>query len=239
MSKKQPPHELPTRRHPQTAPRRPPSERVPQTRTEVSQKNRTQQLGATKRHKVTKRPSSPPPYHEYRSSPGSSALYVPWWGFALVILVVAGLTCGLWGVVLASRGDAATNLGSTPTPIFIVITSTPTLGSDQSGDEANVTLTATPTDLPFPEVTPTSASSATILQIGSKIVIVGTGGDGLAIRQGPGRDYSYFFVGNDGDIFIIEDGPREADGYIWWYIVDPDNPDRAGWAAADFLEIVP
>jgi hypothetical protein len=48
-------------------------------------------------------------------------------------------------------------------------------------------------------------------------------------------DYTYFFVANDGDRFVIEDGPRTADGYVWWFISDPLDADRAGWAAENWL----
>jgi len=164
---------------------------------------------------------------------------VPWWGFALVILAVAGVTCALWGFVLMSRGDPASGVGPTPTPIFVVITSTPTLGA--APDESPTlpagtqpTAQVVPPTIELPELTPT-ATQAIPLAIGSRVVIAGTEGDGLAIRQGPGLSYSYFFVGNDGDVFTVEDGPRDADGYVWWYITDPNDPNRAGWAAETYL----
>src|SRR5574341_2397261 len=72
--------------------------------------------------------TDPTRHHEPPPEPESSGLYIPWWGFALVIVGVAAITCGLWGVVLLSRGDASTGVGPTPTPIFVVITATPTLG---------------------------------------------------------------------------------------------------------------
>jgi len=76
------------------------------------------------------------------------------------------------------------------------------------------------------------------IQIGSTVMITGTEGDGLAVRQGPGLDFPYFFVGNDGDQFVVEDGPREADGYVWWYISDPNDSDRTGWAVENYLQAI-
>ncbi len=32
---------------------------------------------------------------------------------------------------------------------------------------------------------------------------------------------------------------KQADGYTWWYLVAPYDSTRAGWAAADFLAVVP
>jgi len=162
---------------------------------------------------------------------------VPWWGFIIVIVVVAAVTCGMWWAVLSSRGDAAQTQGPTPTPIFVVITSTPTLGAEEgaaSGTEA-APATATPTSLPVATETPDVAANP--VQVGSTIEINGTDGSGLAVRQGPGVNYTYFFVANDGDVFLVEDGPRDADGYTWWYISDPNNADRTGWAVEDWMTV--
>lgn len=220
MSDQFPSDEQPTRRHIDDATRRAPAERPPQT--VVSDRTLQRRM--------------PPP--EPEPEPETSALYVPWWAFALVILVVAGLTCGLWGVVLMNRGDIATNSGPTPTPIFVVITATPTLGPAPGG-----TIPANPSPLPPPGETPTAETTPTVeptgeITVGSTIMVSGTGGDGLAVRQGPGREYAFIFVANDGETFLVQDGPREADGYVWWYIVDPNNPDRFGWAVADYMQVV-
>jgi hypothetical protein len=220
MSQQFPPDDQATRRSSETLPRRSASERA----------DRDYYPPPTVQHRLSSDIEDVP-------APESSSLYVPWWGFALVILAVAGLTCGLWGVVLLSRGNAAD--GPTPTPIFVVITSTPTLGpaientiAPESGVSPTPEISATT------EITPTTAGPTTAIAIGNTITIVGTGGDGLAVRQGPGRDYQHIFVANEGDQFEVQDGPREADGYTWWYIVDTQNADRFGWAVADFMQVV-
>ena len=43
----------------------------------------------------------------------------------------------------------------------------------------------------------------------------------------------------DAEVFMVRDGPQTADGYTWWYLVAPYDETRAGWAAADFLVVVP
>jgi hypothetical protein len=210
MSQQFPPEEQVTRRHPGT---RPPQSSL-----------KTQQY------------RKPPPDYDDGPEPESSSLYVPWWGFALVILIVAGLTCGLWGVVLLSRGSAAG--GPTPTPIFVVIVPTPTLGPASEGTVPPESIpSATPEEVATTEPTPDTNLNVAI-SIGNIIVIEGTGGDGLAVRQGPGLDYQYIFVANDGDQFEVQDGPREANEYTWWYIADPENPDRFGWAVVNFMRVV-
>jgi hypothetical protein len=34
------------------------------------------------------------------------------------------------------------------------------------------------------------------------------------------------------------DGPRQAGGYDWWMVRDPDNEERQWWGAGNFLEPV-
>ena len=93
---------------------------------------------------------------------------------------------------------------------------------------------ATPTIDPFaPSPTPTG------LVAGNYVQISGTEGQGLRIRAAPGLDGEFVFLGFDSEVFVIRDGPREVDGYVWWYLVAPYDETRAGWAAADFLTFIP
>lgn len=225
---------MPTRRRrPDIVVRRPPAERI-------ASSQEPHVRGVSESTRRSQPPRQPPPPRP--TDPGSGPLSVPWWAFAVVILVVAGITCGLWWFALANRGDASTTLGPTPTPIFVVITSTPTLGPEAEEPQTEGTPEAGETPATqqstAPPALPTKTPAPSQIGVGSTIVITGTEGDGLAIRQGPGVDYSYFFVGNDGDTFVIEDGPRDADGYTWWYVVDPADPNRAGWAVDVFMETV-
>jgi len=47
------------------------------------------------------------------------------------------------------------------------------------------------------------------------------------------------FLAYDSEVFVVKDGPREVDGYTWWYLTAPYDDTRVGWAAADFLSYVP
>jgi len=96
----------------------------------------------------------------------------------------------------------------------------------------NVTATVTPD--PFaPSPTPTGIAVGTYAQI------TGTNGEGLRIRSEPGLTGEPVFLGFDTEVFLVQDGPREADGYIWWYLVAPYDENRAGWAASDYLTYIP
>lgn len=81
-------------------------------------------------------------------------------------------------------------------------------------------------------------SSEGVLSVGAYVKVSGTGGVGLRLRNQPGLDAESPFLGVEDEIFIIEDGPKEADGFVWWYLTAPFEADRTGWAAANYLEIV-
>ncbi|MCL4825052.1 MAG: hypothetical protein KJZ57_12625, partial [Anaerolineales bacterium] len=85
--------------------------------------------------------------------------------------------------------------------------------------------------------TPTLPADAIV--VGGYVQITGTGGDGLRLRSAPGLASEQLFLGEEAEVFQVKDGPKEANGYIWWYIVAPYDQNRAGWAAANFLSVVP
>ena len=77
------------------------------------------------------------------------------------------------------------------------------------------------------------------IAIGNYVQITRTEGEGLRIRSEPGLNGEPQFLGFDAEVFIVQDGPREVDGFTWWYLVAPYDETRVGWAAADFLNYVP
>ena len=86
-------------------------------------------------------------------------------------------------------------------------------------------------------VTPTLVPGA--IGIGAYVQISGTEGEGLRIRSIAGLTGDTVFFGGESEVFLVRDGPQTADGYTWWYLVAPYDENRAGWAAADFLAVVP
>ena len=160
-------------------------------------------------------------------------LDVPWWGFAAVIAIVGVITCGLWWVVLRDRGSQSTLFGPTPTPIIVVITATPTLGASF---DTPPPVDDQPDDLLLPTITPTLDENL-VIQVGRTIRIAGTEGDGLSLRQGPGLSYTTLFIGHDDELFQATEGPSQADGYTWWYLVSVNDPAFAGWAVDIYLEV--
>jgi hypothetical protein len=70
------------------------------------------------------------------------------------------------------------------------------------------------------------------------VKINGTEGAGLRLRSQPGLEFDPLFLGVEDEIFQIEDGPEESDGYVWWYLVAPFEPNRNGWAVSNYLQAV-
>ncbi len=98
------------------------------------------------------------------------------------------------------------------------------------------TSSAPPTPTVDPFASPTLPAG---IAIGNYVQITGTEGQGLRIRAEPGLDGSFQFLAYDSEVFIVQDGPREVDGYVWWYLAAPYDETRVGWAAADFLTYIP
>jgi hypothetical protein len=76
------------------------------------------------------------------------------------------------------------------------------------------------------------------VDIGAFVEITGTGGDGLRLRAEPGLDSDVRMLGGEAEVFQIRDGPREADGYTWWYLVALIDETRNGWAVSNYLAVV-
>ena len=98
-----------------------------------------------------------------------------------------------------------------------------------------------PTSTPTPDWTPTPVPPPQIegsYVNGDLVQIFGTGGDGLRLRNQPGLNSTIAFLGVENEVFEVRNGPREADGYEWWYLVNPYSSDKAGWAVGNYLRQV-
>ena len=137
--------------------------------------------------------------------------------FAGFLTLVTAISIGL----TSARQNA--DVGFAPADLTVIVAPTSTSSAP-----------ATPTIDPF---APTPAPTG--IAIGNYVQITGTEGQGLRIRSEPGLNGEFVFLGYDSEVFIIQDGPREADGFVWWYLVAPYDETRVGWAASDFLTYIP
>jgi hypothetical protein len=75
-------------------------------------------------------------------------------------------------------------------------------------------------------------------EYGQLVMVSGTGGDGLRLRRSPDLDAVVGFLGMENEVFRVIDGPVEGDGYIWWYLENPYESTKSGWAVANYLRSV-
>lgn len=100
------------------------------------------------------------------------------------------------------------------------------------------TVTLTPAAQVLVSPTPMTGLSDGIT-IGIRVQVNGTGEVGLSIRASASTQAERRSVAQEGTVFLVTDGPIEADGLTWWFVKDETDPNIVGWAAADYLTRVP
>lgn len=106
--------------------------------------------------------------------------------------------------------------------------------------------TYTPTQIPeivenTPEIGDNNATQTVgkyQMAVGYYVQVTGTEGDGLRLRSEPGLEKPVKYLASEGQVFEILDGPNEASGYLWWYLVAPMDQTVNGWAVEDFIQII-
>ena len=149
------------------------------------------------------------------------------WLFAVAVVIMLA-AAGLWGYILVTRPAAVQQ--PTVTPVFVVITpsrtSTPT---SDTPTPAMVEAGPTPTFPPPP--------AGSLIKVDAYVQVVNTGG-GLRLRYEPGLLSEVNYLAVDYEVFIVKDGPREADGMTWWLLVAQADDRRNGWGASNYLQVV-
>jgi hypothetical protein len=93
---------------------------------------------------------------------------------------------------------------------------------------------ASATDTPSLEIPPAPAN----ITLDAYVQIIGTGGAGLRLRSDPGLQGEIRFLALESEVFQVQDGPRQQDGYTWWFLVAPADQTIRGWAVANYLAVV-
>ncbi len=93
--------------------------------------------------------------------------------------------------------------------------------------------TAEPANTSTPTLSPEARGS---LSLGGLVEVYGTEGDGLRMRDNVGLDSRIVFVAVESEVFELRDGPVQKDGYEWWFLVNPYNLDKTGWAVSTYLQ---
>lgn len=197
--------------------------------------------------------TNPPPAYSPRSrrqqrrkNPKDSALYLPWWSIALMILGVIIVSFGFVGGVIFLGGSGG--FLAEPSPIILIVTAEQSIldnaGSQSilqapsteiiSGQNAPTNLELTGPTLAAIQLSPTPAP----IRVGSVVAVEGVDLDTLNVRSSASlTESSILFRAQEGEIFNIVAGPEQSSGFTWWRVQDPNDVNRAGWAVSNFLNV--
>jgi hypothetical protein len=155
-------------------------------------------------------------YHRFTGAP-LPEIYVAW----------SGLPDQYWRIIWVNPLTGGTGLPPFP-PLAV-------LGPPPLPATATVMPTLT---LPPPPIVPTptvsSGGGTSGLAVGARARIHTTEGDMLRIRSGPGLSFAVSFQLADGTPVILLEGPRSADGLVWWRIQTDDG--RGGWCIEGLMD---
>ncbi len=150
----------------------------------------------------------------------------PWvFGGAIIIAVI--LLAATLAFIWYSRPQAVAS--SLPTAVLNVIPA-PT--------ETVPALTPTPQESPTPTLPVPPSPQPGVISLDAYVQISGTGGDGLRLRTDPGLNGEVRLLGEEAEVFVVKDGPKDVDGYAWWFLVGPYDATRRGWAVSNYLSVV-
>ncbi len=183
----------------------------------------------------------PPP------APRDSGLYLPVWSLAIMLVIVLGISFSVVVLVVSIGGGIApasepiiriitaipsdTPVGGQPVPAA----STPASQSDQGIQMPMPTFA-----LEGPTLEPVYFSpTPEVIAIGKTVVVVDVNPQELNVRDNPGVNTGVLFRVADGYQFIVVEGPTQVDGLTWWRLQDTLDNSRIGWAAENYLRVVP
>ncbi len=204
---------------------------------------------------VNPEPRHKPPRQQTADRGGNASLFPPLWSIAATLLGVFIAVATLVMILILMGGNAA----PARPPELIVLTA-PALERATAAvadlNDANDMVTpeadSSPIQIQPPVATvefvmqgpvlPTPYLSPTPLSImlGVTIRVIDVGDNQLNVRERPGViDVPVAFRAPENTLFTVIEGPSQADGLTWWRLQDVQSSQRVGWAASNYLEVVP
>lgn len=181
-----------------------------------------------------------------RKNPKDSALYLPWWSIALMLLGVIIVSFGFVGSVIFLGGSGG--FVAEPSPIILIVTAEQNVinqassqGNPQAPSTEIISGANAPTNLELsgPTLAPVQLSPTPApIRIGSVVAVEGVDLDTLNVRSSASlTESSVLFRAQEAEVFNVIDGPEQNSGFTWWRIQDPNDVNRVGWAVSNFLTV--
>jgi hypothetical protein len=180
-------------------------------------------------------------------------MYLPLWSLGLMLLVVF-IIAGCIVLTVIGLGGRNAPIPPAPPPVMVIntlvptntpasqplIPATPTIPAIfepvVGGGQPNITFSLAGPTLPVVEISPTPQP----LGIGATVIVIGVGETQLNVRDNAGViGTNIIFRANDGDTFTIIAGPELVDNLTWWRIQNPSDSTQSGWAAGQYLQVIP
>lgn len=159
-----------------------------------------------------------------------AAGYIPWWMLLGAVTVVSACALSVAGYAWLTRPtDLPANV--TATAVVNVIAAPPNLPTPTQQTPPTL-----PPDTPTPPL-PTPPPGTIV--IGGYVQVVGTGTTGfLNLRAEAGLRNPVNYLAIEREVLQVQAGPVQADGFTWWYLVDPATRSKFGWGVQNFLQAV-
>lgn len=97
---------------------------------------------------------------------------------------------------------------------------------------------ATATSTPEPTSSQQLPTPGGEIRLGDYVQVSGTGGDGLRLHAAAGVTSEVRYLAIDSEVFVVKEGPIDADGYVWWLLEDPYTEGSVGWGVANYLAVM-
>jgi hypothetical protein len=176
--------------------------------------------------------------------PTRGGCLIPVWSVLLTVIMAFACAFAILAAAIALGGDDAPGgepqivvipVQITPTSPLVVLQTTPTPTLIPAADQ--IVLQAT-FALSGPMLAPVVFTPTPMgISVGALVSVDVDGG--LNIRPQPGVDNTELYRANYGELYNVVAGPENVNGLTWWRLQDPTNPNRGGWAAGEYLIVVP
>jgi hypothetical protein len=161
-------------------------------------------------------------------------LVLPPWALLAILVAVVILLCVALVLFVRALQDNGEEAPAVPTA-----TATLEPEPEPTDDGPSYVLTAILTPMAtvteVPDQVEGGTSTSAEIAPGASVVVKGTKGAGLNIREEPSRQARIVVSAKENAELTVLDGPREAGGYVWWKLKTADGEE--GWGAGEWLVV--